>query len=124
MSPKRGGASRDYPRSARLSELMREIAADTLERLDDERLGLLTVQAVEVDNDLNFATVYYAQSGVPDDDPEEFEDALERARRTIQKEIGRQAKIRSTPRVTLEADRVIETGDRIDEILRGLNSDG
>ena len=39
--PKRGGASRDYPRSARLSELMREIAADTLVPGDSAWTGAL-----------------------------------------------------------------------------------
>jgi ribosome-binding factor A len=122
MSPKRSSSRRQYPREARLAELLREIAADTLERLADERLGLLTVQSVDVDAELTRARVFYAQSGNPTDDEEEFAKALEHARHLVQPAIGRQARVRSTPKVTLEADLVIESGSRIDEILRQINT--
>ena len=48
----------DYPRTARLNELVREIVAEELERIDDERLDLVTVVDVVVDADLRRAIVY------------------------------------------------------------------
>ena len=39
----RGGTARDYPRTARLNQLVQEIVAEEIERIDDDRLGLLTV---------------------------------------------------------------------------------
>ena len=36
-------SQRQYPRTARLNELVREIVADELEKIDDERLELVTV---------------------------------------------------------------------------------
>jgi hypothetical protein len=49
------GTARDYPRTARLNHLIHEIVAEELERIDDERLGFLTVVAVEVERDLRRA---------------------------------------------------------------------
>ena len=39
-----------YPRSARLNEILREVIADELVRIDDERLELVTITGVDVDN--------------------------------------------------------------------------
>ena len=116
----RTASGRDYPRSARLSQLVLEIAADTLERLDDDRLGLLTIQDVYVDSELDQAQITYVQSGQPTDDPDEFDDALDGARRAIKREVGRQARIRRTPEVVLTEDQVVETASRVEEILREL----
>ena len=40
---KKRQTARDYPRTARLNTLVREIIADELERIDDERLQLVTL---------------------------------------------------------------------------------
>lgn len=120
--PSRSGrqSARDYPRTARLSELIREIAADTLERLDDERLGLLTIQSVDVDAELDRAVVYYVQSATPTDDPEEFAEALDEARRAIKRDIAQQARVRRTPEVVFRNDEVVESASRVEEILRTI----
>ena len=55
----RGGTARDYPRTARLNHLVHEIVAEEIERIDDDRLGLLTVVGVEVEPDIRHATVWY-----------------------------------------------------------------
>jgi len=120
---RRASAGRDYPRSARLSQLVLEIAADTLERLDDERLGLLTIQDVYVDNELDQAKITYVQSGDPTDDPDELATALDEARRAIKREIARQARVRRTPEVILTEDVVVETASRVEEILRQLREE-
>jgi hypothetical protein len=41
------GTARDYPRTARLNHLVHEIVAEEIERIDDERLGFLTVVGVD-----------------------------------------------------------------------------
>ena len=51
--------ARQVPRTARLNELLREIVAEELERIDDERLELVTVTDVDVDADLNRAMVCF-----------------------------------------------------------------
>ena len=117
---RRASSARDYPRSARLSQLVLEIAADTLERLDDDRLGLLTIQDVYVDNELDQAKITYIQSGQPTDDSDEFAAALDEARRAVKQAIARQARVRRTPEVIFTEDAVVETAGRVEEILREL----
>ena len=48
-----------YPRSARLSETLREVIAEELVKIDDERLAFVTITAIDVDNELNRAIVYF-----------------------------------------------------------------
>ncbi|MFM8482915.1 MAG: ribosome-binding factor A, partial [Actinomycetota bacterium] len=63
-SPKSSGsrsrsAAPSYPRSARLGETLREVLADELVRIDDERLGFVTVTRIDVDPEMNRAVVFY-----------------------------------------------------------------
>ncbi len=60
------GTHRDYPRTARLNELLREILAEELERVDDERLTLLTIISVDVDADLRKAIVVATEQRLAD----------------------------------------------------------
>src|ERR1700728_4691350 len=48
-----------YPRSARVNEILREVLAEELGRLEDtdERLGLLTITAVDCEPDFRHALV-------------------------------------------------------------------
>lgn len=48
-----------YPRSVRLGETLREVLADELVRIDDERLEFVTVTRVDVDPEMNRAILYF-----------------------------------------------------------------
>jgi ribosome-binding factor A len=121
------GTARDYPRTARLNHLIHEIVAEELERIDDERLGFLTVVAVEVERDLRRAVVWYTTldgpAGGPDDAHDadgRLADALEGHRARIQSAIARQAHIRRTPELSFHPDLVIRQAERVEEILRDI----
>ena len=103
--------ARQYPRTARLNQLMREIVADALEQIDDERLDLLTVTAVEVEPDLRHALVYYDSLQGPEGDAEVLE-ALAEQRKPLQAAIGRQARIKRTPELTFAPDPAVRQGAR------------
>ena len=51
--------TRQYPRTYRVNELVREITAEELERIDDERLELVAITSVDVDRDLRHAVVWF-----------------------------------------------------------------
>jgi ribosome-binding factor A len=116
-------SNRRYARTARLNELFREILGDELERLDDDRLEMVTVSGVEVDAGLEHAVVYYSSLGGPDAD-EEILEAFEEVRRGLQSAVARQTRLRSTPKLLFRPDHGIRTGERVDEILRGLHERG
>ena len=112
-------AGRDYPRALRVNEVLRQVVAEELERLADadERLRLVTVTSVEVSADLRTATVYV---GSLDDDAA---DALEERRGQVQRAVGRQVRMKRTPRLHFMADPAVSAGARVDEILRRLHDE-
>jgi ribosome-binding factor A len=106
-----------YPRSARLSETLREILAEELVRIDDERLELVTITNIDVDNELNRAIVYFdSLAGEAGDDA--IIEVLEQHRRRMQTSINRQIRAKKTPVLDFRPDDVIRAAERIDEILR------
>lgn len=111
----RGGA-RQYPRTARLNELLREILAEELDKLDDDRLELLTVTAVDIDADLRNAVVFY-DSLQGEEGDEEVLEALEENRWRLKGAIARQARIKRTPELTFSPDLAVRSGARIEELL-------
>ncbi|MCU0268322.1 MAG: 30S ribosome-binding factor RbfA [Acidimicrobiales bacterium] len=114
--------ARDYPRTARLNELLREIIGDELERLDDDRLQLLTVVGVACDPDLRHATVFYdnLEGEAGDDDTLA---ALADVRVRLQAAIGRQARIKRVPELAFRPDPAVRAGEHIDGLLRELHHD-
>lgn len=123
-------AARRYERTARVNEVVREVLADELERLSDPRLGFVTVTGVEVTPDLRQATVYYSALTPARSDAEAAAEAakdtaaaLRAATPHLQAEINRQVRMKYTPHLVFREDPAIRTGERVDEILRQLQSE-
>ena len=113
--PQAGGHK--YPRSARLSETLREVLADELVRIDDERLEFVTITSIDVDNELNRAIVFFdSLAGEAGDDA--IIEVLEQHRRRMQASINRQIRAKKTPVLDFRPDEVIRAAERIDEIIR------
>jgi ribosome-binding factor A len=113
------GTARDYPRTARLNQLVHEIVAEEIERLDDERLGFFTVVGVEVEPDMRRAIVWYTTLDDAEAD-EELLEALEQHRARLQSAIGRQARTKRTPELSFRPDTVIRQAERVEQILRDI----
>lgn len=113
--PDRPG-SRRFPRMARVNELVREVVAEELERLADvdDRLGIVTVTAVEVETGLRRGKVLLASL------TEETHTALLEHRGRIQAAIGEQVRMKHTPQLSFMADPAVAHGQRVEDILRGL----
>jgi ribosome-binding factor A len=110
------GTARQYPRTARLNELLREILAEELERLDDDRLELLTITSVDIEGDLRHASVYYDSLDGEDGDEQVLE-ALGELRWRLQAAIGREARMKRTPELSFAPDPGVRAGARIEELL-------
>ncbi|MCB1030853.1 MAG: ribosome-binding factor A [Acidimicrobiales bacterium] len=116
---KRRTTARDYPRTARLNTLVREILGGELERIDDERLMFVTFTNVVVDADLKHAVAYYDHSR-GDDADEEVAEAFEELRHRFQGAIAAQARIKRTPELRFELDGVLRNAQHIDRVIKGL----
>jgi len=120
-SHNQGRDQQRYPRTARVNELCREILGDELERLDDDRLQLVTITHVDVDPDLRHARVEFSALG---EDEDEAAEGLAEHRVRLQAAIARQARLKRTPELRFVVDTVIERGARIEKLLReGLDED-
>lgn len=112
-----------YPRTARVGELVREIVAEELARLDDPRLDMVAITQVSVDRELEQAVVYFDTLAGPEGDAEALE-ALGEQRRALQSAVGRQARLRRTPHLVFRPDEVTRGAERIDGILAELGHHG
>ncbi len=106
-----------YPRSLRVNQVLRQVVAEELERLADadERFRMVTVTSVDTASDMRTATVYVVS--LSDDAAE----ALEERRPHLQRSISMQVSLKRTPRLTFKADPAIVAGNRVEELLRGLD---
>jgi len=111
-----------YPRTARLNELLHEIVADAIERLDDPRLELVTVMSVEVEPDLRHAIVY-VDTPLAEGRDDEMIAALDSHRVALQASIARQARVKRTPMLTFRPDVVERSASRVEHVLRHLHDD-
>jgi ribosome-binding factor A len=98
---------------------VRETLAENLERMEDPRLELVTITGVEVSPDLRHATVFYSALG--DHDPA-IADRLRAAARHLQAALGREVRLKYVPKLHFREDPAIEAGQRIEAILRDLDS--
>lgn len=105
-----------YPREARLSTSLREVIADELTRIDDERLSLVTVTAVDVDPEMNRAIVHF-DSLMGEEGDAEILEALGEHRVRLQASVARQIRSKKTPILSFRADQSIRTAERIEQIL-------
>jgi ribosome-binding factor A len=109
--------ARRYSRLDRVNEALREVIADELERIEDERLELVTVTGVKVEPDLRHAVVWF-DSLRP---TAEVQSALTQHRVRMQAAVGRGLRIKRTPELSFVPDPAIAIGTRVEEILRGLH---
>jgi len=101
-----------------VGEVLREVIAEELERsgADDARLVLVTVTGVDVDPDLRHATVWLSSLG------EGAAEALAERRIGLQAAIARQVRLKHTPQLAFAADPAVESGNRIEDIIRAIDS--
>lgn len=108
-------------RMLRVNSTLREVLAEEIERMNDARLDLVSVTAVDTAPNLRHALVYIDALG-----PESQSDALaalRKAARRLQAVIGTQVRMKYTPTLEFAIDPAITGGERIEEILRELKSE-
>lgn len=108
------------PRMRKVNSTIREVLADEVERLTDPRLDLVSVTGVETSPDLRTAVVYVSTLDL-ERGPEAVE-ALNGASKRLQGEVGRQVRMKHTPRLSFRLDDAIVHGERIESLLRDIDT--
>jgi ribosome-binding factor A len=108
--------ARQYPRTARVNEILRQVLAEAIERFadSDDRLMLLTVTGVRSDPEFRTATLFFASLNA------DAVEALADIRLRLQATIAAQVRLKRTPQLAFAVDPAITTGKRVEEILRDL----
>ena len=119
-------SAKKYPRTARVNEVMLEVLADELERMNDPRLEFVTFTGVDVSRDLAHAKVYYSTLtatavGESSSVPEDAANALQAAGSHLRGVVGRQMRIRQVPKLEFNVDPGIVSGQRIEDLLREIH---
>ncbi len=106
-----------YPREARLNQSLRQVIAEELVAIDDESLDLVTITSIDVDPEMNRATVFFDSLRGEEGDAEIL-DGLARHRVRLQGSVARQIRSKKTPILAFRPDDVIRSAERIERILR------
>ena len=103
----------------RVNELLREVIAEEVRTLKDPAIGFVTITEVDTSPDLRNAYVYYTTLG-SDEEQAACAEALERAAPHLRTRLGGQVRLKYTPALEFRVDASLETGMRIDSLLRRI----
>ena len=108
-------------RTRKVESQLKEIVGEELAGLSDPRIqGLVTVTGVRVSPDLGQATVFY--SVLQGEDEEAAHEGLQSAAGRIQAAVGRQTRLRRTPKLRFERDAVVDRALTIEAALREVRT--
>lgn len=106
----------------RINEEVRREVSEILSTVKDPRIPPMpSVVAANVTGDLEEARIYVSFFGEYDE--KEVKQVLKAASGFVRKKLGERLKLRAVPKIIFILDHSIETGARINDILRGLNSE-
>jgi ribosome-binding factor A len=106
----------------RVNAAVREVLSEAVGELKDPRVGFVTVTAVSTSPDLRDARVYVSILGSEEDRDRTLE-GLAAAHGVLQSRLGRELKLKRTPRLTFEYDPTVERGVRMSRLIDELAPD-
>jgi ribosome-binding factor A len=116
------GIGLEFQRSHRVGEqIQKEVSALLVKGLKDPRVGFVTITAVEVSGDLRHARIYFTVLG-DEQARRETQRGLASAIPFLRRELGKRLRLRLVPELTFQFDTSLEYGNRIEALLRDLNS--
>jgi ribosome-binding factor A len=113
--------AKNNPRARRLGEQIQRELTELLRRdVKDERIGNITITAVDVTGDLRSARVHYLVFGKQGPDPK-VQAGLTSAAGFLRNALSRSLMIRYTPTLSFELDTTIEHGVRLSQLIDSVN---
>ena len=106
-------------RGFRVADQIQRDLAELIRELKDPRIGMITLQAVEVTPDYAHATVFFS---VLIGDPGECEQALNEAAGYIRNGLFKRLQIHTVPTLHFEFDRTTERAAELSALIQQANS--
>jgi ribosome-binding factor A len=106
----------------RVNAAVREVLSEAVGELKDPRIGFVTVTGVSTSPDLREARVFVSILG-SEDEREQTLQGLAAAHGVLQSRIGRELKLKRTPRLAFEYDPTVERGVRMSRLIDELAPD-
>ena len=107
-----------------MNETMKEVLSELLfNQVKDPRVGFVTITAVEVSRDYEWAKVNYTVMG-DDVEKEESKQGLISAGGFLRKTIGTQLKLRNAPELRFVYDDTLDRSIRVEEAIRDMKKKG
>lgn len=103
-------------------QLHKEISHLLMHGVKDPRVALVTVTGVDVTRDLRLARIYYTVTG-GQQERQGAELGLRSSAAYIRRQLGQIMRLRYVPELRFELDQAVESGRRIDELLRQVKDD-
>lgn len=111
-------------RARRVGErIQEELAILLIRNVADPRLNMVTITEVDVDRELAYATIYVTASG-GEEREEEVLEGMESASGYFKSELATRIQLRSFPQLRFRWDVAQERGQRIEELLDSLKTEG
>ena len=116
----------DSGRDLRVGDFIRdELAAIIQREMRDPRVGMVNVNEVRVSRDLSYADVYVSSLDTRTQaERDVLVDVLNKAAGFFRSELAKRHRMRTTPRIRIHYDELIEQGPRMDALIdRAVRSD-
>lgn len=111
-----------YKRSQRVAHLLKEEIADIImNRVNDPRIGFVSVTDVEVTEDLKIARVFV--SILKEEERETGMEALNQARSFIRSELGGRVRMRFIPALEFRLDTSLDYASKIEGLLKKIREE-
>ncbi|WP_031548627.1 30S ribosome-binding factor RbfA [Salinicoccus luteus] len=105
-------------RHERVAEEIKKVVSETLRtKVSDPDIGMITVTDVELTKEMEIATIYFTSLN---DNREEVEAALGRAKGLVRSEVAKEIRIRKAPELQFKYDTSIEYGNKIENLLNEI----
>jgi ribosome-binding factor A len=116
---------KDFSRTRRIGEQMqRELATLIQQEIQDPRLGMVTVSAVEVSRDLAHAKVFITVLNDEQLDIKASLEVLNRAAGFLRHELGRSMTLRTVPALRFVYDESMARGNALSQLIdKAVKSD-
>ena len=115
-------------RSERVAGEIRDVLGEVVVRqeIKDPRVrgaGIITFTHVRISGDLRQARAFFTVHGMDDESLERVRQGLQSASGFVRRRIADKLRLKSTPALAFEVDRVFEQGAHIDALLREVSQD-